>query len=97
MIRHIVFIKIGDKSKAEEIKLVLESLPPQIPEIKHYSVGINEIESDRACDICLISEFESYEALKTYNDHPAHVEALGVIRKFATNVYAVDYTLTGVT
>ena len=93
MIRHVIFIKIGDKSKAEEIKSTLESLPPQIPEIKRYDVGINEIESDRACDVCIISEFDNYETLKIYNDHPAHVKALGVIRQYATNVYAVDYTL----
>jgi len=94
MIRHVIFIKIGDKSKAGEIKSALDNLPPQIPEIKRFDVGINEIEADRACDICLISEFESYDTLKIYNDHPAHVEALGVIRKHATNVYAVDYTLS---
>ena len=93
MIRHVIFIRINDKSKAENIKSTLDSLPPQIPEIKRYDVGINEIESDRACDVCLISEFESYETLKIYNDHPAHVAALGVIRQHATQVYAVDYTL----
>ncbi|MGB7341421.1 MAG: Dabb family protein [Phototrophicaceae bacterium] len=93
MIAHVVFIKLQDKATATEIKAQLESLPPQIPEIKHYEVGIDEVESSRSFDVCLYSQFDSYDTLKIYNDHPAHVEVLAFIRERVTTVHAVDYTL----
>ncbi|MEO1287312.1 MAG: Dabb family protein [Chloroflexota bacterium] len=93
MIAHVVFLKLKDKSIAQEIKTKLDALPAQISEIKHYEVGIDEVESARSFDVCLYSQFESYETLTVYNDHPAHVEVLGFIREHAETVHAVDYTL----
>jgi len=94
MIAHIVFLKLKDKTHAATIiKEGLESLPAQIPEIKKYEVGIDEVDSARSFDIALYSHFESYETLKIYNEHPAHQAVLTVIRAHAETVYAVDYTL----
>lgn len=93
MIAHVVFLKVKNKSQAGAIKEKLEALPAQIPEIKKYEVGIDEVESERSFDICLYSQFDSYDTLKIYNEHPAHVEVLGFIRQHAEKVHAVDYTL----
>ena len=95
MIAHVVMIKVKDedKDKLPELKAKMTALPPIIDEIRAYEVGINEIESARAYDASLYSTFESYEALKTYNDHPEHQKVLGFIRSIAAHVAAVDYTL----
>lgn len=93
MISHIVMLKLKDKAQAEEIKSRLEALPAQIPEIKSYEVGVDEINSPRSFDLALYSKFDSYDTLKIYNEHPAHVEVLGFIRQHAETVYAVDYTV----
>lgn len=93
MIAHVIFLKLTDKSIAQEIKAKLDALPAQIPEIKHYEVGIDEVESSRSFDICLYSQFENYDTLKIYNEHPAHVAVLDFIRAHADKVHAVDYTL----
>jgi len=93
MIAHVVFLKLKDKTQAGAIKEKLETLPAKISEIKKYEVGIDEVESGRSFDMCLYSQFESYDTLKIYNDHPAHIEVLGFIREYAEKVHAVDYTL----
>lgn len=93
MITHIVFLKLKDKANAEEIKARLDALPAQIPEIKTYEVGIDEMDTARSFHLSLYSQFDSYDALKVYNEHPAHVEVLGFIRENAEIVHAVDYTL----
>ena len=92
MVTHIVFLKLKDKARASEIKARLDALPPQIPQIKTYEVGIDELDTARSFHISLYSQFESYDALKIYNEHPAHVEVLGFIREHAEVVHAVDYT-----
>lgn len=93
MITHIVFLKLKDKSIAGEIKARLDALPEQIAEIKTYEVGIDELETARSFHMSLYSQFESYDTLKIYNEHPVHVEVLGFIREHAEIVHAVDYTL----
>lgn len=96
MIVHIVMIKLKEDRKADaaKVKKILDSLPAKIEEIKAYEVGINEIESARAYDISLYSQFESYDTLKAYNGHPDHQEALKFIGEVADKVAAVDYTLS---
>ena len=93
MISHIVMLKLKDKVAASEIKARLETLPAQIPEIKGYEVGVDELGSPRSFDLALYSQFESYDTLQIYNEHPAHVEVLAFIRENAETVYAVDYTV----
>ncbi len=92
MITHIVFLKLKDKTIADEIKARLDALPAQIPEIKTYEIGIDELDTARSFHMSLYSQFESYDTLKIYNEHPAHVEVLGFIREQAEVVHAVDYT-----
>ena len=93
MIAHVIFLKLKDKSAAGEIKATLDALPAKIEQIKKYEVGIDEMDSPRSFHLSLYSQFESYEALKIYNEHPAHVEALAVIKQYAETVHAVDYTI----
>lgn len=92
MINHIVMFRFGDdKEQVQIVKEKLEELPPRIAEIKHYEVGINMIESERAYDMVLISKFDSMDDLESYATHPAHEEVLQYIRSVATSIVAVDY------
>ncbi len=93
MIAHIVVLKLKDKSAAGELKAALEALPAKIEQIRKYEVGIDEVESPRSFHMSLYSQFESYDDLKIYNEHPDHVAVLGIIREHAETVHAVDYTL----
>jgi hypothetical protein len=98
MIKHIVMFKLLEKAESasrEEnavlIHKMLCELPGKIPEIKFYEVGINIIESERAYDMVIISEFESMAALETYLKHPEHIKAVGFIAKRRADSKSVDY------
>lgn len=92
MITHIVFFKVKEPHLAQEIKTKLEALPPLIPQIITFELGLNELESPRAFDLSLYSTFESYETMKTYQDHPEHQAVLPFIRESCSAIHSVDYT-----
>lgn len=93
MITHVVFFKLAEPSKetAQTIKTKLMTLPAKIPQIKHYEVGINIIESERNYDLVLISKFDTLEDLNTYQVHPDHQEVVTYIKSVASSIPAVDY------
>jgi hypothetical protein len=71
----------------------LEALPAQIKEIKFFEVGINSIETGVAYDMVLVSEFESKEALFSYQKHPEHVLVANFVGKVCQSRVVVDYVL----
>ena len=99
MIKHIVFFSLADnaegKSKAENaliIKTALENLVHLIPEIKKLEVGINYPDSPKTnFDIALYSEFDNFEAIDIYQEHPEHKKVASYIGKVKTSRAAVDY------
>ena len=96
MIKHIVMwtVKDTEKRKEENVALLKEklmALPSLIPEIKGYEVGINLVESAAAFDVVLISEFESWQDLDTYRDHPEHVKVAKFIGTVRDSRAVVDY------
>ncbi|MEL6524588.1 MAG: Dabb family protein [Chloroflexota bacterium] len=93
MVTHIIFMKFKDKAHAEEVKARLSALPAQIEQIKTYEIGIDELDTARSFHLSLYSQFDSYETLKIYSEHPAHVEVLDYIKTVVETVHAVDYTV----
>lgn len=99
MIKHIALFKLADKAEglsreenAVKIKLDLEKLKKQIPEIKKIHVHINaETASQRNFDILLDSEFETFDDLATYQMHPEHQKVGAYIAKVKTSRAAIDY------
>jgi len=99
MIKHIVFFGLVEsangKLKAEHaliIKKELENLSNLIPEIIKIEVGINHPEAPNGnYDIALYSEFESFDALNTYQEHPEHKRVAAYIGTVKTTRAAVDY------
>lgn len=99
MLKHIVFFKIAEeaegKSKSEHasyIKAELENLINLIPQIRKIEVGINHSEAPSGnFDIVLYSEFENFEDLNIYQEHPEHKRVAAYIAKIKTGREAVDY------
>ena len=94
MIRHIVFIKFQPEAGAkqrQEIIDELRGLPAQIDVIKEYEVGEDVLKSARSWDVALIGTYDNLEALKTYNDHPAHVAVVQKIRAISEGAASVDF------
>jgi hypothetical protein len=76
---------------AQEIKNKLEKLPEIIPQIKHYEIGINQLDDPRAYDIVVISAFENKEDFDFYRNHPEHKKTVEFILERAENSIVVDY------
>jgi hypothetical protein len=101
MIKHIVFFQLAEsaegKSKIENAQIIkskLENLKNFIPEILKIEVGINVPNAPKTdFDIALYSEFESYETLDTYQEHPEHKRVASYIGKVRINRAAVDYEM----
>ncbi len=99
MIKHIVFFRLVEsaegKSKSEIaaiIKIELENLKQFIPEIINIEVGINVPNAPKTdFDIALYSEFESFETLDIYQEHPEHKRVAAYIGTVKTSRAAVDY------
>jgi hypothetical protein len=94
MVNHVVMFRFRDRS-AEHLahcRALLEGLPSQVAEIRHFDVGLNELASARAYDLCLYSHFDSFEDLAAYQVHPAHVEVATYLRSAADATAAVDYS-----
>lgn len=94
MIKHIVFLKFKPEASAEQRREVIEelrALPAQINVIREYEVGEDVLRSARSWDAALIGTYDSLDALKTYNDHPAHVAVVQKIRAISDGAAAVDF------
>ncbi len=74
-----------------QIKIGLEALPLKIKEIKKYDVGVNINPNPVAYEIVLISEFENFNDLNIYKEHPEHLKVLEVINKYKDNSAFNDY------
>ena len=101
MIKHIVFFGLADnaegKSKAENAQIIksgLENLIHLIPEIKKIEVGINYPNAPKTnYDIALYSEFENFDDVNVYQEHPEHKKVASYIGKVRISRAAVDYEI----
>ena len=99
MIKHIVFFGLADnaegKTKAENAQLIkseLENLIHFIPEIRKIEVGINYPNAPETnYDIALYTEFDNFEAVDIYQEHPEHKKVASYIGKVRISRAAVDY------
>ena len=100
MVKHIVLWRLKDSAlgntKAENARLIkqkLESLRGVVPGLLKAEVGIDFGKSDQSYDVALYCEFESKEALRGYQEHPAHRAAVSFIREVREERCVVDYEL----
>jgi predicted metal-dependent HD superfamily phosphohydrolase len=95
-IRHVVSWKLATTDEEERashaagIKIGLESLPAVIPQIKFLQVGVNVV-PENDFDVVLISDFDSVDDVKIYQEHPVHLEVAAFIRSVVAGRASVDY------
>ena len=97
MVKHIVMFKLKETLSMEEkldvmnrFKSAIEALPAKIDVIRKVFVGLNINEAEQ-WDICLESEFDSWEDVKLYAVHPDHVAAAGILKDAKLDRACVDY------
>ncbi len=99
MVKHIVFFRLADEAEgktklenAQIIKQGLMSLLDKVPVLRSERVGINIPNAKKTdYDICLECEFDSWEDVDIYQNHPEHLKVAGYIAKVRTARAAVDY------
>lgn len=97
MVKHIVLWNFNPEMTAEEKKAAGEKMKSLLEPIKDLVEGavdirvvVNELDSSNR-EIALIGTYESVEALKAYQIHPAHVEAGKFVRSVTCERACLDY------
>ena len=94
MINHVVLMKFKPGVKDDDIEDLeknLDDLPNKIVEIQTYEFGRDRGHSDQSYDFALVSLFANLEAVKRYQEHPAHLKVLQKINTLAENILVVDF------
>lgn len=99
MIKHIVMFKMLDcasgRSKEENIADACERLShfkSEIPYLADFQFGTNCLEASADnCDLALVCDFESIEALGKYKVHPTHVAYGKYIHSVMASRVYIDY------
>ncbi len=95
MVRHIVMFWLKDKSPAvaEEAAQKLRSMNGKIEGLLSLEVGADSLHSERSCDLCLNTVFDSMESLERYRTHPVHLPVQAHMHKVRESSYSADYVI----
>ena len=99
MVKHIVMWNFNaDMSKEDKesaglkMKELLEPIKELVPGAVDIKVVMNELESSNR-EIALIGTYETEDALKAYQVHPAHVEAGKFVRSVTCDRACLDFEI----
>jgi hypothetical protein len=101
LIRHIVMWNVRGASRdeklanIEQLKASFHSLRGRVPGLLRLEIGVDSSGVDYACDVELVSDFESQAALDAYGSHPEHLRVKAEIGDMRTARHQVDYQVTG--
>jgi hypothetical protein len=80
MINHVVLMKFkpdANDDAIDDLEKSLDDLPNKIVEIQVYEFGRDRVHSEKSYDFALVSLFANLEAVKRYQEHPAHLDFEG--------------------
>lgn len=93
MIKHIVIFKWGEDVTEAEISAAVEglrALPGVIDALEDYLAAPDLGLTEGTGDFAIVATVASPEALRTYLDHPRHVEVVARLRAIAASRTAVQ-------
>ncbi len=98
MFRHAVMLRWTDTATAEQRDAVppaLATLPPQIPEIRSYQVGVDAgLAGSGNYDLVIVADFDDVAGYETYRDNPVHQDMIArFIRPILESRAAVQHEL----
>ena len=80
MFRHVVILKWNETATEEQRLAVrdgLRALPPLIPEIRSYHVGVDAgLAPEGNSDLVAVADFDDVDGYVAFRDHPAHQEVI---------------------
>ncbi|MEG1547225.1 MAG: Dabb family protein [Clostridia bacterium] len=91
MIKHVVCHKYKDKSEADKISAMLNSLMGKVPSLRSMETGVDVINSARAYHLVLIATFDDLSGLDAYLEHPEHIKVRSYIHTVLDSSVSVDF------
>lgn len=97
MIRHVVMWNVRGATRdeklanIEKLQACFHALRGRIPGLLHLEVGVDTSCVDYACDVVLVSDFASQQALDGYATHPEHLRVKQELGDLRTVRHQVDY------
>jgi hypothetical protein len=94
MLRHYVFIRYQpgtDDAHIAEFTRRMEALRTTVPGIEHLQVGRDILKDARSWDLMLVMDFLSVEALRQYQQHPAHQAVMAFNHGRVAEVGSIDF------
>ena len=79
MVRHVFLWKVAPKADPKEILRILGELPGNVPGIRSWVVGKHQGAPGASGDLWdygLVCDFDSFEGLRQYSDHPFHMKVV---------------------
>jgi hypothetical protein len=98
MLRHFVFIRYArgtSEGHVAEFCRRMLALRESIPAIRTLEIGRDILHEARSWDLILIMGFDSVEALRSYQQHPLHVQLMQFNQPQVEEVGAVDFLDAG--
>ncbi|HIT81673.1 MAG TPA: Dabb family protein [Candidatus Caccoplasma merdavium] len=97
MIKHIVLFKLKNDIEPsqkevlkQDFKRALEALSGKIDCLRSIEVGLND-NPEESFDIALTTTFDTFDDLRHYANHPAHLAAAAIIKEAKEARACVDY------
>ncbi|MEG3638165.1 Dabb family protein [Magnetococcus sp. PR-3] len=98
MIRHMVMFELLEqaegKSRVENAHTVQQALASMAPlcDAQRFEVTLNEKRDalSKEIDVMLLAEFDSWEKLANYHNHPQFKQVIATVRPLRKNRWAVD-------
>jgi len=98
MIRHIIMFKFTDvkndidkQEKVNKMKTTFSPLRNIINVVESYEIAINLKNTAFSYDLAIISEYNSWEDLETYINHPEHLKAIKLCSDIQKEKAVLDY------
>ena len=97
MIRHVVIWKLRGPSEAErraqakDVARALVGLRGNIPGMTALEVGLGSGAAAEEGDVVLMTTHDSWDALRAYQQHPAHQEVARLIGELRVDRRVVDF------
>lgn len=94
MLRHFVFIRYRQGASDAHIEEFLQrtrALPESIPVVRDLEAGRDVLHTARSWDVMLAMRFDSLEALREYQAHPAHQALMAFNDPQVSEVGSVDF------
>lgn len=97
MIKHIVCWKVDKAELSQQYcdgaAELLQQMREKITGLITLEINVDESRIDSSADLVLYSEFESWDALSHYNDHPLHLDLKAYLGPFIVERTMADYEI----